>query len=421
MTADVTGIYSPVSACRSCGCTDLFPVVDLGCTPLSDRLVDPGSVGLAEPTAPLEVIACSACSLVQLAGTVCPEELFCQAYPYYSSVSPRLVRHFEDAARRILSDRPLDAASLVVEIASNDGCMLRHFKAAGIPVLGIDPADGPAGVARHAGIETLGTFFTEALARQLLGERGGADIILANNVLAHVPDINDFVAGIACLLKPDGVAVVEVPHLAELLRGGEFDTIYHQHVFYFSVTALIPLLARHGLHIQSISRLDIHGGSLRLTIGHEPVGHGLGEHETVTLLREEEAALGLDRPAGFEAFRIRVQSFRIALTATLSGLKAEGRRIAGYGAAAKANTLLAYCGLGEETLDLIVDNNVHKQGLFMSGGRIPIVSRQALADDPPDFVLVLAWNFAKEIMAQEAEFAAGGGRFILPLPELRVV
>jgi SAM-dependent methyltransferase len=406
-----------ITACRSCGGQHLQPILSFGDTALADRLLTPEQLDQPEPHAPLELVFCPDCSLVQIRHTVDPSVLFCNSYPYYSSVSPALLRHFGQSAQHSLETRKLGPDSLVVEAASNDGYMLKNFVAAGISVLGIDPADGPAAAAMKAGVRTLNTFFSLDLARKLSREDGiAADVFLANNVLAHVADLNGFVAGIATLLKPDGVAVIECPYLLDLIAKCEFDTIYHQHLCYFSGLALDALFRRHGLFLNDVKRVAIHGGTLRLFVEKREA-----VQDSVKSLLAEERAAGVDRFDYYGGFAQQVQTLRERLTGILSQIKAEGLRIAGYGAAAKANTLMAYCGIGQEQLDYIVDLNPMKQGKLYSGNHLPIRAPSVLAEDKPDYLLVLAWNFAEEIMQQQAAFREKGGRFIVPIPEPVVV
>lgn len=410
-------MITAIDGCRSCGGRHLQPIVSFGETALSDRLLTAEQLNEAEPRAPLDLMFCPDCTLVQIEHTVAPTVLFCNSYPYYSSVSPALMKHFHASARDIMARRSLGADSLVVEAASNDGYMLRAFRDAGIPVLGIDPADGPAAAAERAGIRTLNTFFGLELAQRLKSEDGvAADIFLANNVLAHVPDLNEFVAGIATLLKPDGMAVIEVPYLLDLIAKCEFDTIYHQHLCYFSGLALDALFRRNGLFLNDIRRIAIHGGSLRLFVGKQEA-----VTPAVTELLQNERDTGVDGFAYYANFAERVRTLRSRLTGILSEIKASGHRIAGYGAAAKANTLMAFCNIGRDQLDYLVDLNPAKQGQFFSGNHLPIRATSALIEDKPDYVLVLAWNFAEEIMQQQAAYRSQGGRFIVPIPEPVVI
>jgi SAM-dependent methyltransferase len=406
---------STIEACRSCGSPKLTSFLDLGTTPLADRLLTEDQLGEPELVAPLDVVLCEECSLVQITETVSPEVLFCQNYPYFSSVSKALMKHFGDSAQHILDTRQLGPDSLVVEAASNDGYMLKHFVEAGIPVLGIDPADGPAKKAQESGVRTLNTFFTKELADELFEEGNRADVFLANNVLAHVADLNGFTAGVARLLKDDGVAVIEAPYLLELIEHCEFDTIYHQHLCYFSVTALANLFRRHGLSLNEVKLTTIHGGSLRLFIEKkENVG------ESVTQLLDREKELGVDSLAYYETFAARVEKLKTDLIAVLEKFKAEGKRIAGYGAAAKGCTLLSYCGVDSKYLDYIVDLNPVKQGQYFTGTQLKIEPPAKVLEDQPDAVMIIAWNFAQEIMKQQQAYRDQGGIFVIPVPEVRV-
>jgi SAM-dependent methyltransferase len=405
-----------ITACRSCGSSRLEPVLDLGSTPLADRLVTSDQLAAPEPTFPLAVVFCPDCGLMQIRETVPPEVLFCEDYPYFSSFSDALLRHSRENVLELITARGLGPDSLAIELASNDGYLLRNYLDRGIPVLGIDPAEGPAREAEKLGVTTLTTFFTAELAGRLAGEGRRADVIHANNVLAHVADTNGFVRGIATLLAEDGVAVIEVPYVKDLIDHREFDTIYHEHLCYFSVTALDHLFRRHGLFLNEVRRLPIHGGSLRLYVEQrERVGG------SVRSLLAQEREEGVDRLDYYRDFARQVERLKTALLTLLQALRAQGAAIAAYGAAAKGATLINYVGIGPDLVDFVVDRNSFKQGRYMPGQHLPIFGPERLLEVRPDYVLLLAWNFADEIRAQQSAYEAGGGRFIVPVPEPRVL
>jgi len=406
------------TTCLACGVGGLEPVLDLGRQPLANALRPADRLSEPEPTYPLELVLCPACSLVQITETVPPETLF-RDYVYYSSFSDAMLRHAETLASELIAARKLGPASRVVEVASNDGYLLQFYKRAGVPVLGVEPARNIARWAEeHRGIPTVCEFFGTDLARRLVAEGGAADVVHMHNVLAHAADLNGFVEGVGRILKADGVAVVEVPYLADMIANCEFDTVYHEHLAYFSVTALDRLFRSHALEVRDVRRVPIHGGSLRLTVGH---AGGAGPSPAVRALLDAERAWGVDRAEAYRPFAGRVSALRASLAALLSDLKAKGHTVAAYGASAKGSTLLNACGIGRETLDFVADRSTVKQGLYTPGTRLLVRPPEALLTERPDYTLLLTWNFAEEILRQQSEYRARGGRFIVPVPEVVIV
>ncbi|MBA2336247.1 MAG: methyltransferase domain-containing protein [Acidimicrobiia bacterium] len=404
-------------ACRSCGGLDLHPFLDLGVTPLADALVAADNLDAPEERYPLQVAFCPDCALVQILEEVPPHKLFVDNYRYFSSYSDAVLEHSRRHATSLIDTRRLGPDSLVVELASNDGYLLRNFVVAGVPVLGIDPAPDQAAAANAAGVPTIDAFFGSDVAETLRHDGRVADVIIANNVLAHVPALNDFVAGMAMLLADDGLITIESPYVRELIDRVEFDTIYHEHYCYYSCTSMERLLRRHQLHLNDVEFFpDLHGGTLRWHVGH----HDDPSDRVVEYLQRERDA-GVDRFAYYQAFAIRVEDVADRLRTLIGDLVASGATVAGYGAAAKGATLLNYVGLGTDLVSFVVDRNPHKQGRHMPGTHQPIEDPAVLGERRPDYLLLLAWNFAAEIAAQQRDYLAGGGLMILPVPEPRIM
>ncbi|HET8782331.1 MAG TPA: class I SAM-dependent methyltransferase [Pyrinomonadaceae bacterium] len=403
------------SACRSCGNASLQPVLSLGRTPLANALLNAEQLAEEEEMFPLDLAFCPECTLVQITETVPADKLF-REYFYLSSFSDTMLQHAADIATQMIEARHLGRDNLVVELASNDGYLLRHYKSAGVRVLGIEPAVNIARVAEEEhGIPTIPEFFTEFLARMLRLSDFDPDVVHANNVLAHVGDLNDFVFGLGILLKIDGVAVIEVPYVKDMIDACEFDTIYHEHLSYFSLTALNELFNRNLLNIWRVERLPIHGGTLRLYASYKR-----DPESSVLQLLAEEAAWVRDSDF-YTDFSNKVGQLRQDLLGLLQKLKSQGKRIAVYGASAKGSTLLNYFGIGKETLEYVVDRSTVKQGLYTPGTHLQIHSPNKLLSDMPDYVLLLTWNFADEILEQQTNYRQKGGRFIIPIPSVKVV
>jgi len=389
-------------------------MADLGLQPPSNAFLASMSEARHEKRYPLRAKVCEACKLVQVDYDVAPEELFGN-YVYFSSYSDEWLAHakrYADMARRRFGLRP---GSLVVELASNDGYLLKNFVDEGIPVLGIDPSDTVARAAGKIGVPTLVEFFGESAARRLASEGRHADLIIGNNVLAHVPRLNDFVAGIATLLKPTGTVTIEFPHLLKLIEHVEFDTIYHEHFSYLSLYSIERVFARHGLRIYEAEELPTHGGSLRIFAA-STSRDGLEDGARLKGLRAREEAAGLADLATYQRFAARVEVCRKSLLDFLAGAKREGRTVAAYGAAAKGNTLLNFCNVTTDDISMVADRNPHKQSKFLPGTHIPVVTPEDLMRARPDFVLILPWNLQGEIRRQLAGIADWGGRFVVPVP-----
>jgi SAM-dependent methyltransferase len=404
-----------ISHCRSCGGHGVQRVLSLGPAPLANRLNDDRETARAEPRYPLDLCLCDDCALVQLGEAPPPAEIFAD-YPYLTSYSDTMVDHARELASTLIERCSLDGATTVLEVGSNDGYLLQHFAEAGVPVLGVDPAEAACELAAERGIETRREFFGEAVAEGLANEGIRPRVIAANNVMAHVPDVNDVVAGVRRLLAEDGVFVIETPYLRDLVEGLEFDTIYHEHLFYYSLTSLRELLARHGLGRIDVERVPIHGGSLRVF-----ARAGTGETPAAAGLLAEEEEWGVRLPDPYAEFGARVDRRRDELRDLLFARSREGRRLAAYGAAAKGVMLLNAIGDAADVLDFVVDRNPRKQGRRLPGSGLPIRPPEDLLAERPDDVLVLVWNVAGEVIEQQAEYRRDGGTLIVPLPELRIV
>jgi SAM-dependent methyltransferase len=402
--------------CRSCGGNDLRVILDLGSQPIANALLSEAELDQPEAEFDLAVAFCPACALLQVTETVPAHILYRHDYPYFSSSSPALLKHSAEHVEALARKFDLSSRSFVVEVASNDGYLLRNFVDRGIDCLGIDPADGPVARANATGVPTVHDFFGSRNAEKLANEGKLADVVIANNVIAHVDDINDFVAGFARLLKPTGVAVFEFAYALDMIEHCEFDTIYHEHLFYHTLYGLTPLFNRHGLYLNDVERLPIHGGSLRLTVGRAPT-----RSAQLDALLAHEAGLGVDKVSFYNGFADRVRALRESLADLLVSERAKGKRIACYGAAAKGATLVNYLDLGERFFEFVADANAYKQGKYMPGQRIPIRHPDQLVADQPDYVLLLVWNFAGEVMQQQAAYRERGGSFIIPVPEPCIV
>jgi len=394
-------------------------VVDLGLSPISNAFIPQDKLAHPEVFHPLRAQVCHHCWLVQLAEVTAADTHFHADYVYFSSFSTSWLAHAKAYVEAMIPRLALDASSRVIEVASNDGYLLQNFVAMGIPCLGIEPTANTAAAARTKGVETRELFFGTKTARNLVGEGWQADLLIGNNVLAHVPDINDFIQGIALQLKPEGVATLEFPHLLKLLAENQFDTLYHEHYSYLSLTALQPILARAGLRCFDVDTLPTHGGSLRVYLCRAEAGHPT--HSAVSQCLQAEQAAGLDQLSCYRQFAEKVHALKRDLLQFMIEAKREGRSIVAYGAAAKGNTLLNYCGIGTDFIDYVVDKNPVKQGQYLPGTRIPVRAPEQVFDTRPDYLLILPWNLKDEIVEQMAEIRSWGGRFIVPIPTVEVV
>ncbi len=406
------------TSCRSCGSIDLKNILSLGNIPLANALLLKENLDLEEEKFSLELVFCPDCALVQITKTISPEVLF-KEYLYFSSYSETFLDHAKKFVERLIDKKGLSIKNFVVEIASNDGYLLQFFKPYNIPVLGIEPAENIAKVANEKGIPTLNEFFSSETAQELKQESKTADVIIGNNVLAHVAHLNDFVEGVKILLKDDGLAIFEFPYVKEMIEKKEFDTIYHEHLCYYSLSAVCHLFNLHDLTIVDAEQTSIHGGSLRITAMHK---HHK-DQATLNLknLLKDEERWGLRKIDYYQNFAKEVKRITTNLKNLLTIKKKQGKTIAGYGAAAKGAVLLNYLDIDNSIIDFIVDRNPHKQGLFLPGKHIPIYSTKHLLEKQPDFLLILAWNFAEEIISQQEVYQKKGGKFIIPIPNVMVV
>jgi SAM-dependent methyltransferase len=399
--------------CRFCGAALDEAVLDLGLSPLSNALVDESRLDRADELYPLRAYVCSKCWLMQVPEVVSREKIFSE-YAYFSSYSTSWLEHVRRYADQMTAQLDLGPDDLVVEVASNDGHLLRCFQQRGVRVLGVEPAKNVAAEAVASGIPTLPEFFGTALAGAMRAAGTNADLVVCNNVLAHVPDVNDFVAGLATLLKPAGTITLEFPHLLRMLEGGEFDTIYHEHYSYFSLMTASRIFAAHELTVSDVEELPTHGGSLRLHVQHAATAKPSAR--VASLLAREHAA-GLGSIAVYKAFGVRTRDVRGRILAFVEGLVGTGMRLAGYGAPAKATTILNYCGIGTDIIEYTVDRSPHKQGRFIPGVRVPVFAPEEIFERKPDVVVVFPWNILAEITAQMRGIAKWNGRFATLIPE----
>jgi hypothetical protein len=406
------------SHCRFCGAPLRFTVVDLGMSPLCESYLSLEQLNQMEPFYPLHVYVCEQCYLVQLDEYVSAEHIFTE-YAYFSSYADTWLQHAKNYTELMIDRFGLNQTSQVVEVASNDGYLLQYFVENNIPALGIEPAANVAKVAVEKGVPTRVEFFGVDSAQQLVTEGIQADLLLGNNVLAQVPDLNDFVAGLKILLKPDGVITIEFPHLMCLVAENQFDTIYHEHFSYFSFITAEKIFAAHGLTLFDVEELSTHGGSLRIYAGHtEDTSKPVSERARTLKTREEEA--GIPQMAYYAAFAEQVKETKRKLLEFLIQVRREGKTVVGYGAPGKGNTLLNYCGIRTDFLDYTVDRNPYKQGKFLPGTHIPIYHPDKIKETQPDYVFILPWNFKDEIIQQMSYIKEWGGQFVVPIPEVKV-
>lgn len=403
-------------ACHICGNSDLNVFLSLGATPLANAFLRPEQLGQTESRFPLDVCYCWGCGLVQLTVVV-PGEVLFRDYPYQTGVSQTMIAHMAELASDAMGMEGRTRNDLIVDIGSNDGTLLASFKPYAVRVLGVEPASNIAALARQRGIPTLNAFFGKDVARQILSEHGPASVVLATNVLAHVTSLEEFVSGVAVLLSKSGSLVVEVPYLVDMIEGVEFDTIYHEHLRYYAVRPLVELFAHHGMVVADVKRVRIHGGSIRVVAKKLPATPSSGLAELLSL----EARSRLNSLDTYLDFAVKARKVKSDLPAMLRDMKSHGKRVVGYGAPAKGNTLLNYCGIGTDLLDYLVDTTPSKQGRYSPGMHIPVIPENRFREEPPDYALMLAWNYEEEILRKEAAFLDSGGRFVIPIPAPRLV
>ena len=404
--------------CLLCRAPLTTTFLDLGMSPLCESFLTADQLDQMEPYYPLHTLVCNACFLVQLQEYVKPEHIFTE-YAYFSSYSTSWVEHARQYCEMVKARFELDSGSLVFEIASNDGYLLQHFLPFGVPVVGIEPAANVAAVARQKSIPTLVEFFGLKLARRLVSQGHRADLIVGNNVLAQVPDLNDFTAGMAYLLAPNGVITLEFPHLERLIDENQFDTIYHEHFSYFSLVTIDRLAKKHGLRVFDVEHLPTHGGSLRVYLCHLDGGHAISPR--LNALLAHERAIGFEDIGSYGRFAARVHRTKRQLLSFLIECKETGAKLCGYGAPGKGNTLLNYCGIGTDFLDFTVDRNPYKHGLYTPGMHIPIYPVSAIDEARPDYLLIMPWNLKNEIIAQMRRVSGWGCKFIVPIPRVDVI
>lgn len=415
MKSDIKG----TPACRSCGNSKFFTLVNLGMSPPSNSYIKQSNLNKEEIFFPLHAVVCESCFLVQLDEFVTPDSIFTE-YAYFSSFSKSWLEHCKSYVTNMIERFHLSANSSVVEIASNDGYLLQYFIEKEIPCLGIEPATNVANIAVKNGVPTINKFFSSIFANEHSDEHGKSDLIIANNVLAHVPDINDFVLGLKLLLSKDGVITLEFPHLLRMIEGCQFDTIYHEHFSYLSLFSVEKIFKRHGLIIFDVDEISTHGGSLRVYATHiDSKIHCVSN--SVMKIREMEARAHFDKISGYLEFENRVHKVKRDLLNFLNKAKEEGKSIVGYGAAAKGNTLLNYCGIRDDYLDYVVDSSPHKQGLFLPGTHIPIFDPSKIQETRPDYILILPWNISQEIVSQNCSIESWGGKFLVAVPQLNIL